>query len=117
MVAFYRFEFGSNLLARDLIPATIDRIEKAFGEVSAGAKELHLLADTHRRDATGDCTVIAPGTVHDFIILKLQGACVDCDLCRKAPKRFGQSWGVPDRKIRLRRRAKIVKRLQEAEAG
>ena len=42
---------------------------------------------------------------------------VDRDLRGEAAEAVGQPRRVPDREVRLRRRAEVVERLQEAEAG
>ena len=63
---------GRNLVAGDLVTAAIDRIEQRLGEIDAGAEELHLLAEAHRRDAAGDTVVITPERPHQVVVFVLQ---------------------------------------------
>ncbi len=65
--------FRADLDLQLLIHPAVDRVQQCFGEVGAGAKELHLLADHHRADAAGDGVVVAVevGT-HQIVVLILQ---------------------------------------------
>src|SRR5262245_45364626 len=79
IVALHCVERWTHLLAADFIPASVDRIEQTLGEVSPGAEELHLLADEHGRNTTGDGAIVSPTTAHDFVALELKSAGVNCD--------------------------------------
>src|SRR5262249_53212532 len=103
---------GTDLFAGDFVPAAVDSVKQALGQVGPGTKELHLFADEHWRHAAGDGPVVSPGTPHDFVAFKLNGARVDRHLCRKIAKTIGQARGIPDREIGLRRRAQVVKSLE-----
>ena len=59
---------------------------KTFGQVGPGAEELHLLAQQHGRDTTGNGAVVSPGSAHDFVAFELNGAGVDGYLGGKAPE-------------------------------
>ena len=65
--------FWPDLDFQFLIDAAVDGVQQRFGEVGARAEELHLLADHHRADATGDGVVIA-GEIraHQVVVFVLQ---------------------------------------------
>src|SRR5258706_12334979 len=52
------------LLACEFVPAAVDGIEEALGEVGSGTEELHLLPYQHRGHATSDGSVISPHPAH-----------------------------------------------------
>jgi hypothetical protein len=79
-IAGHRQCRGSDLIARYLVTAAIDRIEQRLCEVDAGAEELHLLAEAHRRDAAGDTVVVTPERPHQIVVFVLQRGCVLADL-------------------------------------
>jgi hypothetical protein len=79
-VAGNRQCLGGDLIAGYLIPTAIDRIEQRLREVDAGAKELHLLAESHGRDAAGDAVVVPPEGAHQIVVFVLQRGGVLADL-------------------------------------
>ena len=68
------------MIAGDLVAAAIDCIQQGFRQVDAGAEELHLLAQSHRRDAAGNAVIVAPERPHQIVILVLQRGGVAADL-------------------------------------
>src|SRR5262245_46069880 len=105
-----------NLLAAELISAAIDRIQQTLREVCARTKELHLLANAHRRNTTRNRSIISPRVAHDLVAFELNRAGVDGDSGGETTESLGQAWRVPDREVWLRRWTKIVERLQKAKA-
>src|SRR5204863_913166 len=97
------------------VPATVDGIEEALPKVGSCAEELHLLSHQHRGHATSDCTVISPGATHDFVAFELDGTRVDCHLGGETTEGIGHPRGIPDRQIRLRSGAEIVKRVKKTK--
>ena len=53
-------ELRADLLARHLVASAVQGVEQTLHRVHAGAEELHLLAEPHRRHAAGDRAVVAP---------------------------------------------------------
>jgi hypothetical protein len=86
VVALDWVDFRPDLLAADLVAAAVDGVEKAFGEVRAGAEELHLLAHEHWRNTAGNCAVIAPRAAHGRVALELQRAGINGDFCGEFPE-------------------------------
>src|ERR1051325_4134478 len=111
-----RADVWANLLACDLIAASVDGIEKTLGEVGPRAEELHLFADLHGRDTTCDGPVIAQRAAHDLVVFELNGAGVYRHARGEAAKPFGQARVIPDGQVRLRGWAQVVERLKEAKA-
>ena len=116
-IAGHRQCRGSNLVARYLVAAAIDGIEQRLGEVDAGAEELHLLAELHRRNTAGDGVVVAPERPHQIVVLVLQRGRVLADLDAVALE-GGRHMARPEnRDVRLRRRTEIVERVQHPIAA
>ncbi len=68
-----RRSFRADLDLQLLVHPTVDRVQQRFGEVGTGTKELHLLADHHRADATGNGVVVAVEVrTHQVVVLILQ---------------------------------------------
>ena len=61
----------ADLLLGDLVNTAVERVEKALGQVGAGAEELHLLANAHGGHAAGDSVVVAVVDAHDVVVLVL----------------------------------------------
>ena len=108
---------GRDLIAGDLVAAAIDRVEQRLREVDAGAEELHLLAEPHRRDAAGDAVVVAPERPHQIVVLVLQRGRVAADLDAVALEWRRHVVRPEHRDVRFGRRAEIVKRVQHAIAA
>ena len=81
MLGSDRAVLRSDLLAADLIYTAVDRVQKALCKVSAGAKELHLLADAHGGYTACNSVVIPVYHAHDIIILVLDRRVPDGCLC------------------------------------
>ncbi len=65
--------FRSNLHFQFFIHAAVDCVEQGFRQVCTCTKELHLFADNHRADATGDgVVIIVEIRTHQVIVLILQ---------------------------------------------
>ena len=62
----------SDLLAGNLVTAAVDRVEQRLREIDARAKELHLLAEPHSRNAARNAVIVTPEGTHQIIILVLQ---------------------------------------------
>ena len=108
---------GSDLFAGHFVAAAIDRIEQRLGEVDAGTEELHLLAETHCRDAAGDTVVITPERPHQVVVFVLQRGGVAADLDAVALERGRHMVRPEHRDVRFGRRAEIVKRVQHPIAA
>src|SRR5688572_6114476 len=101
-----RFNRRSDLFAANFVPSAVDGVEKTFGEIGARAEKLHLLSDEHRRDTTGNRSIIAPCATHQLIAFKLDRTGLDSDLRAVPPKVIGKPRSVPDGEIWLWSRAK-----------
>ncbi len=108
---------GGDLIAGYLIAAAIDRIEQRLGEIDAGAEELHLLAEPHGRDATGDSVVVAPERSHQIVVLVLQRGRVFADLNAVALKGGRHVVRPENRDVRFGRWTEIVERVQHSIAA
>ena len=108
---------GRDLFAGYFVPAAIDGVEQRFGEIDAGAEELHLLAEPHRRDAAGDAVVVAPERPHQIVVFVLQRGRVAADLDAVALEGRGHMVRPENRDVRLGRRTEIVKRVQHPVAA
>ena len=116
-VAGDRHGLGRDLIAGHLVAAAIDGVEQGLRQVDAGAEELHLLAEPHRRDAAGDSVVVAPERPHQIVVLVLQRGRVLADLDAVALERRGHVVRPQHRDVRLRRGTEIVERMQHAVAA
>ena len=116
-VAGDRHCLGSDLIAGHFVAAAIDGIEQRLCEIDAGAEELHLLAEPHRRDAAGDAVVIAPERPHQIVVFVLQRGGVLADLDAVALEGRRHVVRPENRDVRFGRRAEIVERVQHAIAA
>src|SRR5688572_3828973 len=112
-----RFNRGADLFAANFVPSAVDGVEKTFGEIGARAEKLHLLSDEHRRDATGNRSIITPGAAHQLITLKLDRTRLDGNLGAVTPKVIGEPRSVPDGEIWLWCGAERTQSVQKTEAG
>ena len=106
-----------DLIARHLVAAAVDGVEQRLGEIDAGAEELHLLAEPHRRNAAGDAVIVAPMRPHQVVVLVLQRRRIAADLDAVALEILRQVLRPQHRDIRLRRRPEIGQRMQHAVAA
>ena len=79
-VARHRRTGGGDLCTRYLVAAAVDGVEQRLRQIDAGAEELHLLAEPHRRDAARDAVVVAPMRPHQIVVFILQRRRVAADL-------------------------------------
>src|SRR5207253_4642484 len=107
IVAFDGAESRADLVAADLVTATVDGIQEALGEIGASAEELHLLAYQHRRDAAGNRAIVAPGAPHDLVALELNRAGIDGHLGGEVAEGLAHARRVPDGEVRLRRGSEV----------
>ena len=116
-IAGHRQCRGSNLIARYLVTAAIDRIEQRLCQIDAGAEELHLLAEAHRRDAAGDPVIVTPERPHQVVVLVLQRGRVAADLDAIALEGGRHMVRPENRDVRLGGGAEIGKRVQHPIAA
>ncbi len=91
ILALDGFVCRSNLFAGELISTAIDCIQQALGEIRAGAKKLHLLANQHWRDTTRNGAIIAPCAAHDLVAFELNGTRINRYLGNKTAESSGQT--------------------------
>ena len=106
-----------DLIAGDFVAPAVDGVEQRLCEVHAGAEELHLLAELHRRHAAGDAVVVAPVGPHQVVVLVLQRGRLAADLDAVALEVLRQVFRPEHRDVRLRRRPEIGQRVQHAIAA
>ena len=110
--------FRPHLDLQFLIHPAVNCVEQRFGQIGAGAEELHLLADDHRADAAGDGVVVAVEiAAHQIVVLILQRRGGDRDPGGIFFKRRRQRLRPEHGQVRLRRRAHGVQSMQIAEGG
>src|SRR4029453_7398398 len=107
----------SNLFPTELVAPAVDCVKQTLGEIGARTEKLHLLSHEHGRNAARNRAIVAPRAAHERIALELQCARVDGDFRCELAKVIRQSRRIPNGEIRLRRRSKIVERVQEAKTG
>ena len=66
-----RWELRRDLVAGLLIFTAVNRIEQSFSQVNSRAEKLHLLANSHRGDTTGDRVIIAVLRTHQVVVFVL----------------------------------------------
>ena len=81
VLALNRTVLRTNLLAGLLVTAAIDCVKQALGKVCTSAKELHLFTNTHGADAASNCVVVAMIDAHKIVILVLDRAGSNRNLC------------------------------------
>ena len=113
--AFRQGQLRRYLERRFLVFAAVNGHQKRLSQIGPRAKELHLLPQAHSRHATSDAVIIAINGPHQIIAFVLNGAGVNGHLGAKAFKAGRQSRRPKHRQIRLRRRAQIVKSVQNTE--
>ena len=102
----------SNLYFILLVNTTVDRIEETFCKVCSGAEELHLLTGLCCRYTTADCIIITPYRLHDIIILILDRAGLDGDVCCISLEVLRKIGGVKYRDVWLRSRSHILQGMK-----
>ena len=107
----------TNLLAGLLVTATIDCVKQALGKVCASAKELHLFTNTHGADAASNCVVIAMIDAHKIVILVLDRAGGNRDLCAVALEAYRKLSRPQNSQVRLWAGTHVFKGVEPAEAG
>ncbi len=107
-----------DLLSAYLVPPTIDGVEHRLGEIHARAEELHLLAEAHGRDTTGDRVIVTPIGAHKVVVLILarsRRVATNLDAIKLEGGR--QILRPQDSDVRLRSWAEIGQGVQHAVAG
>ena len=103
---------GADLLTADFVHTAVDGVQKALGQVSTGAEELHLLADTHGGYAAGDGVVVTVGEAHQIVVLVLNGRGLNGGLGAEALEVLGQIHRPQNGQVRLGSRAQVVQGVQ-----
>ena len=104
-VASDRGSGRGDLVAADLVTATIDGVEQTLAEIDPGAEELHLIADAHCRNAAGDAVIVTPIGPHEVVVLVLDRRRLGRHLDAVALERLGKLLRPKHGDVRLRRRA------------
>jgi hypothetical protein len=113
----YRRSRRCHLVAAYFISAAVDGVEQRLGEVHAGAEELHLLAESHRRDAAGDAVVVTPVGPHQVVVLVLDRRGVAADADAELLERRWQMLRPQHGHVGLGRRPEVHQGVQHAVAG
>ena len=116
-VAIHRPGWRRDLVAADLVAATVDGVEQRLGQIGSGAEELHLLAQPHRRDAAGNSVIVAQIGAHQVIVFVLQRRGFLADLHAIPLEWVRQILRPQDGQVGLRCGAEIGEGVQKAERG
>ena len=105
----------SYLLFCLLIYTTVDCVKKAFCKVCTSSEELDLFTCLCSRYTAADAVVIAPYRTHNIIILILDRACCNRNICCIFLKVLRQSGRVQYSQVWFRSRSHILQSMKETE--
>ena len=108
-----RLVLGTNLLAGLYIHTAVDSVQQALSQVGSCAEELHLFTGLGSGYAAADAVIVAPYRLHHIVVLILDGAGADRNVCRVLLKVLRQSGGIQNSQVRLRRGTHILQSVQE----
>src|SRR4051812_45552430 len=96
VLSFNGSESRADLRARDLVPPSIDCVQKTLRKIGSRAEELHLFAKQHWGNTARYGAVIPPSAAHDLVAFKLNGAAIDGNFGGETPESIRQPWRIPN---------------------
>ena len=97
-----RLIFRCYLISCLLIYTAVDRIQQTFCQVCSCSEELDLFTCLSSRYTAADRIVIAPYRTHNIIVLILDRACCNRDMCCIFFECLRQTFGIQNGQVRFR---------------